>query len=66
MLICSPRRTERGKKTPACYSSHRAPRTVHSPAGARARRPGRVELVFDGHFDVIGQAWPAAAEEKRG
>jgi ATP-dependent Clp protease ATP-binding subunit ClpC len=29
-------------------------------------RTGRVELVFDGHFDVIGDVWPATAEEKRG
>jgi ATP-dependent Clp protease ATP-binding subunit ClpC len=28
-------------------------------------RTGRVELVFDGHFDLIGDVWPAAAEEKR-
>jgi ATP-dependent Clp protease ATP-binding subunit ClpC len=29
-------------------------------------RTGRVELVFDGHFDVIGDLWPAIAEERRG
>ena len=29
-------------------------------------RTGRVELVFDGHFDVIGDVWPLVAEEKRG
>jgi hypothetical protein len=28
-------------------------------------RTGRVELVFDGHFDLIGDVWPTATEEKR-
>ena len=28
-------------------------------------RTGRVELVFDGHFDMIGDVWPATPEEKR-
>jgi ATP-dependent Clp protease ATP-binding subunit ClpC len=28
-------------------------------------RTGRIELVFDGHFDLIGDVWPAATEEKR-
>ena len=28
-------------------------------------RTGRVDLVFDGHFDVIGDLWPAVADEKR-
>ena len=26
-------------------------------------RTGRVELVFDGHFDVIGEVWPETTEE---
>jgi hypothetical protein len=29
-------------------------------------RTGRTELVFEGHFDLIAEVWPAAAEEKRG
>jgi len=29
-------------------------------------RTGRTELVFEGHFDVIAEVWPAAAEERRG
>jgi ATP-dependent Clp protease ATP-binding subunit ClpC len=29
-------------------------------------RTGRMELVFEGHFDLIGEVWPATAEEKRG
>jgi ATP-dependent Clp protease ATP-binding subunit ClpC len=28
-------------------------------------RTGRVDLVFAGHFDLIGDVWPAAVEEKR-
>jgi hypothetical protein len=26
-------------------------------------RTGRVELVFDGHFDVMGELWPETKEE---
>jgi len=29
-------------------------------------RTGRTELVFEGHFDLIAEVWPATAEEKRG
>jgi ATP-dependent Clp protease ATP-binding subunit ClpC len=29
-------------------------------------RTGRTELVFEGHFDLIAEVWPAAAEERRG
>lgn len=29
-------------------------------------RTGRTDLVFEGHFDLIADAWPAAAEERRG
>jgi ATP-dependent Clp protease ATP-binding subunit ClpC len=28
-------------------------------------RTGRTELVFEGHFDLIAEVWPAAAEERR-
>lgn len=28
-------------------------------------RTGRTDLVFEGHFDLIADAWPAAAEERR-
>ena len=28
-------------------------------------RTGRADLVFNGHFDLIGDAWPATADEKR-
>ena len=28
-------------------------------------RTGRTDLVFDGQFDLIGDIWPATAEEKR-
>ena len=28
-------------------------------------RTGRIDLVFDGHFDLIAEVWPAAAEERR-
>jgi ATP-dependent Clp protease ATP-binding subunit ClpC len=28
-------------------------------------RTGRVDLVFNGHFDLIGEIWPATADEKR-
>jgi len=29
-------------------------------------RTGRTELVFEGHFDLIAEVWPATAEERRG
>jgi ATP-dependent Clp protease ATP-binding subunit ClpC len=29
-------------------------------------RTGRTELVFEGHFDLIAEVWPAPAEERRG
>jgi hypothetical protein len=28
-------------------------------------RTGRTELVFEGHFDLIAEVWPATAEERR-
>jgi ATP-dependent Clp protease ATP-binding subunit ClpC len=28
-------------------------------------RTGRTELVFEGHFDLIAEVWPAPAEERR-
>ena len=31
----------------------------------RGWRSGRIDLVFDGHFDVIGDVWPSVGEDKR-